>query len=60
MGKDIWKEKEWQKEVVLIIEELMVLKRPGKDKAKIQNMVQKQVQSIIKKRIEGKGNGNRI
>ena len=60
MGKDIWKEKEWQKEVVLIIEELMVLKRPGKDKAKIQNMVQKQVQSIIKKRIEDKGNGNRI
>ncbi len=60
MGKDIWKEKEWQKEVVLTIEELMVLKRPGKDKAKIQNMVQKQVQSIIKKRIEDKGNGNRI
>tara|TARA_R100000951_G_scaffold46375_1_gene39415 strand:- start:310 stop:492 length:183 start_codon:yes stop_codon:yes gene_type:complete len=60
MGKDIWKEKEWQKEVVLIIEELMVLKRPDKDKAKIQNMVQKQVQSIIKKRIEDKGNGNRI
>ena len=60
MGKDIWKEKEWQKEVVLTIEELMVLKRPDKDKAKIQNMVQKQVQSIIKKRIEDKGNGNRI
>jgi hypothetical protein len=60
MGKDIWKEKEWQKEVVLTIEEVMVLKRPGKDKAKIQNMVQKQVQSIIKKRIEDKDNGNRI
>jgi len=60
MGKDIWKEKEWQKEVVLTIEELMVLKRPDKDKVKIQNMAQKQVQSIIKKRIEDKGNGNRI
>jgi len=60
MGKDIWKEKEWQKEVVSTIEKLMVLKRLGKDKAKIQNMVQKQVQSIIKKRIEGKDNGNRI
>lgn len=38
MGKDIWKEKEWQKQVVLIIEERMVLKRLGKDKARIQSM----------------------
>ena len=60
MGKDIWKEKEWQKEVVLTIEEVMVLKRPGKDKARIQNMVQKQVQNIIKKRLEDKDNGNNI
>ena len=29
---------EWQKVVVLIIERPMVLKRPGKDKARIQSM----------------------
>jgi len=38
----------------------MVLKRPGKDKARIQNMELKQVQNIIKKRLEDKDNGNNI